>query len=187
MAQSSPMPKISKRKYYRPLQNVLELPNLIEIQTKSYDWFIREGIKGVFDEVNPIVDFSGKQYELSFGDYFLDEPKFTEKVSREKKINYEAPLKVEVTLKNLETKKSKTQEVFLSDFPVMTKQGTFIINGVERVIISQLVRSAGVFFNAEEAGGNKYFGAKIIPGRGAWLEMETATSGDIFVKIDRRR
>ena len=187
MAQTSSMPKVSKRKYYRPLHDVLELPNLIEIQTKSYDWFLKEGIKEVFDEINPIVDFSGKQYELSFGNYYLDEPKFPEKISRGKKINYEAPLKVEVTLKNLETKKSKTQEVFLSDFPVMTKQGTFIINGVERVIISQLVRSAGVFFNAEISGGNKYFGAKIIPGRGAWLEMETATNGAIYVKIDRKR
>ncbi len=187
MAQDSPMPKTSKRKYYRPLQSVLDLPNLIEIQTKSYDWFIREGIKEVLDEVSPIVDFSGEMYSLSFGDYYLDEPKYTEKVSREKKINYEAPLKVEVTLKNLQSGKTKKQEVFLSDLPLMTKQGTFVINGVERVVISQLVRSAGVFFSAEEIGGNKFFGAKVIPSRGAWLEIETATNGAIYAKIDRRR
>lgn len=187
MPQTSSMAKGSKRKYYRPLQDALDLPNLIEIQTNSYNWFIKEGIKEVLDEVNPIIDFSGEQYSLSFGNYYLDDAKYPESVAREKKINYEAPLKVEVTLKNLQTKKSKTQEVFLSDLPLMTKQGTFIINGVERVIISQLVRSAGVFFTAEEIGGNKHFGAKIIPGRGAWLEMETSASGAIFAKIDRRR
>lgn len=183
----NPRIKSQKRKYYRPIQSVQDLPNLIETQTNSYDWFIREGIKEVFDEVSPIVDFSGSQYELSFGDYYLDDAKYPEKNAREKKVNYEAPLKVNVSLKNIETGKTKTQEVFLCDLPVMTKQGTFIINGVERVIISQLVRSAGVFFSAEEIGGNKYFGAKIIPGRGAWLEMETATNGAIYAKIDRRR
>ncbi|MDD3678676.1 MAG: DNA-directed RNA polymerase subunit beta [Patescibacteria group bacterium] len=187
MPQTSSMAKIMKRKYYRPLQNVLDLPNLIEIQTKSYDWFIKEGIKEVLDEISPIVDFSQTQYELYFGNYYLDDAKYPEKVAREKKANYEAPLKVEVTLKNLETGKSKTQEVFLCDLPIMTRQGTFVINGVERVIISQLLRSAGVFFTAEEASGNKYFGAKIIPGRGAWLELETASNGAIYAKIDRKR
>ncbi|MDD3480781.1 MAG: DNA-directed RNA polymerase subunit beta [Patescibacteria group bacterium] len=187
MAQSSNVATSVKRKYYRPLESVLDLPNLIEIQTNSYEWFIREGIKEVLDEVSPIVDFSGNQYSLSFGNYYLDEPKYSEKDSRKKKINYEAPLKVEVSLKNLETGKVKKQEVFLSDLPLMTEQGTFIINGVERVIISQLVRSAGVFFTAEEVGGNKFFGAKVIPGRGAWLELETATNGAIYAKIDRRR
>ncbi|MBW6431846.1 DNA-directed RNA polymerase subunit beta, partial [Patescibacteria group bacterium] len=187
MPQTSSMAKDQKRKYYRPLQSVLELPNLIEIQTNSYDWFIREGVKEVLDEVSPIIDFSGSHYELSFGNYYLDDAKYSEKIARQKKMNYEAPLKVEVSLKNKETGKTKTQEVFLCDLPLMTKQGTFIINGVERVIISQLVRSAGVFFTAEESAGNKYFGAKIIPGRGAWLELETSSSGAIFAKIDRRR
>ena len=187
MPQTSSLAKSAKRKYYRPLRSVLDLPNLIEIQTNSYNWFIREGVKEVLDEVSPIVDFSGSHYELSFGNYYLDDAKYTEKIARQKKMNYEAPLKVEVSLKNLESGKTKTQEVFLCDLPLMTKQGTFIINGVERVIISQLVRSAGVFFTAEEVGGNKYFGAKIIPGRGAWLEMETGTNGAIYAKIDRRR
>lgn len=178
---------VSKRKYYKPTQVVLELPNLIEIQTESYKWFIRDGIKEVFEEVNPIIDYSGNQFALSFGDWFLDEPKYSEKVAKEKKINFEAPLKVEVTLKNLETGKSKKQEVFLGDFPVMTERGTFIVNGVERVIISQLMRSAGVFFTSETTGDRKLFGAKVIPGRGAWLEMETAANGAMYVKIDRKR
>lgn len=187
MSKTIATPGTEKRKYYKPIQTVLDLPNLTEIQTNSYNWFIRDAIAEIFDEVNPIVDFSGKLLSVEFGDYFLDEPKFSEKVAREKKINFEAPLKVEVIVKNLETGKSKKQEIFMGDFPVMTKRGTFIINGVERVIISQLVRSAGVFFTAENLGDRKLFGAKIIPGRGAWLEMETAANGAIFVKIDRKR
>jgi DNA-directed RNA polymerase subunit beta len=187
MPQTTPTVSATKRKYYKPVQSVLDLPNLTEIQTKSYDWFIREGIAEIFDEVNPIVDFSGKLLSVSFGDYFLDEPKYSEKVAREKKINYEAPLKVEVIVENLENKKSKKQEIFMGDFPLMTPRGTFIINGVERVVISQLVRSAGVFFPASINGDRKLFGAKIIPGRGAWLEMETAANGAIYVKIDRKR
>lgn len=177
----------TKRKYYKPVQSVLELPNLTEIQTKSYNWFIRDGIAEIFDEVNPIVDFSGKLLSVSFGDYFLDEPKYSEKVAKEKKLNYESPLKVEVIIENLETKKIKKQEIFMGDIPVMTPRGTFIINGVERVVISQLVRSAGVFFPAATIGDRKLFGAKIIPGRGAWLEIETSAAGAMYVKIDRKR
>lgn len=187
MSKTIATPGAGKRKYYQPIQDVLELPNLIEIQTNSYEWFLREGIAEIFSEVNPIVDFSGKLISVEFGDYFLDEPKYSEKLAREKKQNFEAPLKVEVIVKNLETGKAKKQEIFMGDIPVMTKRGTFIINGVERVIISQLVRSAGVFFTADNIGDRKLFGAKIIPGRGAWLEMETAANGAIFVKIDRKR
>jgi DNA-directed RNA polymerase subunit beta len=176
------------RKFYQPTQEVLAMPDLTEIQTNSYNWFIREGIREVFDEVNPIADFSGKMLELSFGDYYLDEPKYSEKVSKEKKISYEAPLKVEVNIKNLETGKTKTQEIFMGDIPVMTAGGKFIVNGVERVIISQLVRSAGVFYNeADLHGDRKLFKGKIIPGNGAWLEFETAANGAIYVKIDRKR
>jgi DNA-directed RNA polymerase subunit beta len=177
----------SKRKFYKPIQNVLDIPDLTEVQTNSFNWFIREGIGEIFEEINPISDFSNKIFDLSFGNYFLDEPKYSEKVAKEKKINFEAPLKVEVSLKNKETGKTKTQEIFLCDVPLMTPRGTFIINGVERVVISQLVRSAGVFFTAEMAGDRKLFGAKIIPGRGAWLEIETAANGAIYVKIDRKR
>lgn len=176
------------RKYYQPIQEVLPMPNLTEIQTDSYNWFIREGIREVFDEVNPIVDYSGKMLELSFGNYYLDEPKYSEKVSKEKKISYESPLKVEVNIKNLETGKTKTQEIFMGDIPVMTSGGKFIVNGVERVIISQLVRSAGVFYNEfDMSGDRKLFKGKIIPGNGAWLEFETASNGAIYVKIDRKR
>lgn len=187
MPQTSPALGVGKRKYYHPSQVVLDLPDLTEIQTKSYDWFIKEGIGEVFAEINPIIDFSGKLLELSFGDYYLDEPKYSQKVARQKKINYESPLKVEVQLKNLETGKTKKQEVFLGDMPLMTERGTFIINGVERVVISQLLRSAGVFFTADNVGDRKLFGAKIIPGRGAWLEFETAANGAMYVKIDRKR
>lgn len=187
MPQTKVLEPKNNRKYYRPFRDALALPNLIEIQKNSYNWFVREGVREVLDEVSPIMDFSAKRYELSFGNYYVDEPKYAEKISRQKKVNYEAPLKVEVSLKNLETGKTKTQEVFLFDLPLMTERGTFIINGIERVVISQLARSAGVFFTAEESGGSKYFGAKIIPGRGAWLEIETATNGAIYAKIDRRR
>lgn len=187
MSKTSSEVEVGKRKFYQPIQTVLDLPNLTEIQTNSYNWFIREGIGEVFEEINPVVDFSGKLLSLSFGDYFMDEPKYSQKVARQKKINYEAPLKVEVHLKNLETGKTKKQEVFLGDIPVMTERGTFIVNGVERVVISQLLRSAGVFFTADHIGDRKLFGAKIIPGRGAWLEFETAANGAIYVKIDRKR
>lgn len=177
----------TKRKYYNPTQNVLDLPNLVEVQSESFKWFLEEGIKEVFEEINPIIDYSGEQYSLSFGDYYLDEPKYTEKEAKEKKVNYDAPLKLNVSLKNLKTGKSQKQEIFFIDLPIMTDKGTFIINGVEKVIISQLIRSAGVFFKADEIGGTKFFGAKLIPGRGAWLELETATNGVIYAKIDRRR
>jgi len=178
----------TKRKYYQSTQEVLNVPNLTEIQTKSYDWFLAEGIGEVFDEVNPIVDYSGNLLELSFGKYYLDEPKYSEKTSKEKKISYEAPLKVEINIKNLQTKKTKTQEIFMGDIPLMSQGGKFIINGVERVVISQLVRSAGVFYNeVDYSGDRKLFKAKIIPGRGAWLEFETASNGAMYVKIDRKR
>ncbi len=177
-----------KRKYYLATQEVLNIPNLTEIQTKSYNWFLREGIKEVFDEINPIVDYSGKLLELSFGNYYLDEPKYPEKTAKEKKISYEAPLKVEVHIKNLQTGKTKTQEIFMGDIPLMSMGGKFIINGVERVVISQLVRSAGIFYNeVEYSGDRKLFKGKIIPGRGAWLEFETASNGAMYVKIDRKR
>jgi DNA-directed RNA polymerase subunit beta len=176
------------RKYYKPSQEVLGMPNLTEIQTKSYEWFLREGIGEIFEEVNPIVDFSGKLLSLEFSNYFLDETKYSEKIAKEKKINFEAPLKVEVIVRDLEKGKSRTQEIFMGDIPVMTKRGTFIINGVERVVISQLVRSAGVFYNeADSSGDRKFFKGKIIPGRGAWLEFETASNGAMYVKIDRKR
>jgi DNA-directed RNA polymerase subunit beta len=149
-----------QRKYFCKSQEVLSLPNLIEIQTASYDWFIKEGIKEILDEISPIEDFTGKLMELSFGDYYLEEEKYSEKIAKIKKMNYEAPLKVMVELKNKATGKVKTQEVFMGDLPIMTKRGTFIINGVERVIVSQLVRSAGVFFTADKGRDRKLLAPK---------------------------
>jgi DNA-directed RNA polymerase subunit beta len=175
------------RKFLNPSVNVLDLPNLIEVQTESFDWFMRDGLKELFDEIFPISDFTGEIMEMEIKDYWLGEPKYSEKMAKEKKVSYEAPLKANIELSIKETKKKKTQEVFLGDMPVMTARGTFIINGVERVVVSQLVRSNGVFFTSENVTGTDYFGAKIIPSRGAWLEIETAPQDVLYAKIDRKR
>ncbi|MBN1585437.1 DNA-directed RNA polymerase subunit beta [Candidatus Uhrbacteria bacterium] len=165
----------------------MDLPDLIEVQKKSYDWLFRQGIRELFEEVSPVTDFIGRDLELYFLDYYLDEPKFDEKTAKAKNLNYEAPLRVKARLINKRNAESKEQEIYLGEFPLMTDRGTFIVNGVERVVVSQLVRSAGVFFTAEPFRARKYFGAKIIPNRGAWLEMETDQSNVIWVKIDRKR
>ncbi len=180
-------PREQKRKYFTKTQEVLPLPNLIEVQTNSYNWFLSSGIKEVFEEISPVTDFTGTVMELNFGDYYLEEPKYSEKVAKEKNATYEASLKVKIELKNLETKKTRAQEVFLGDLPLMTDRGTFIINGVERVVVSQLIRSPGAFFTKELAVGQELFGGKIIPRRGAWLEFETSSNNVIWVKIDRKR
>ncbi|TRZ80245.1 DNA-directed RNA polymerase subunit beta [bacterium] len=165
----------------------LPLPNLIEIQLNSYKWFFEEGLKSLFQEISPIVDYSGKELELSFIDYYLDEPKHTEISAREHNASYEASLKVRLNLENKKTAETKEQDIFMGDFPLMTNRGTFILNGVERVIVSQLARSPGVFFNSRYENGRHYFGAKIIPNRGAWLEFETDNHNTIYVKVDRKR
>jgi len=175
------------RKYLNPSPDVLALPNLTEVQTDSFKWFLREGLAELFEEVSPIDDYTGKLVSISFKDYWLGDPKYSEKLSKEKKVTYEAPLKANVEIHVKETNKKKIQEVFLGDMPVMTDRGTFIINGVERVVVSQLVRSPGVYFTSEETNSGTSFGAKVIPGRGAWLEIETATGDGIFAKIDRKR
>jgi len=169
------------------MRDAMELPDLIEVQKYSYDWFFREGLRELFDEISPIKDFIGRDLELSFTDYYLDEPKFDEKTSKEKNITYEAPLRVKTRLANKRSGESKEQEIYLGDLPIMTERGTFVVNGIERVVVSQLVRSAGVFFTSEFLRGRKYYGAKIIPNRGAWVEMETDASNVIWVKIDRKR
>ena len=178
---------MSTRKSFSKSTEVMPMPDLIEIQTDSYKWFLREGLAELFDEINPVADFIGRDLELYFDDYYLDEPKFTELESREKNITYEAPLRVKTRLVNKKTGRALNQEVFLGDFPVMTDKGTFIINGIERVIVSQLIRSAGVMFTAEFVKGKKCYGAKIIPNRGAWLEIETDSNKVIWVRIDRKR
>ncbi len=167
--------------------DAMELPDLIEVQKHSYDWFVSQGLKELFQEISPITDFIGRDLELYFENYYLDEPKFEEKISKAKNITYEAPLRVKTRLVNKRTGESKDQEIYLGDLPLMTDRGTFVINGTERVVVSQLVRSAGVFFTSEFYRGRKYYGAKIIPNRGAWLEMETDASNVIWVKIDRKR
>ncbi len=161
--------------------------NWLGIQVDSYRWFLEKGLRELFDEISPIKDHSGNELELSFLDYQFDEPKYTEAQSMEKDLTYEAPLRANIKLVNRLTKDTKVQEVYLGDFPVMTARGTFIVNGVERVVISQIIRSPGAYFTANIWRGKKLFGAKLIPNRGAWLEFETEADGAITVKIDRRR
>ncbi len=177
----------AERVYFTPVREAISLPDLIEVQQKSYDWFFAEGLKELFDEVSPIKDFIGRDLELYFESYYLDEPKFHEKEAKARNTTYEAPIKVKVTLVNQKTGEVKEQEIYLGDIPLMTDRGTFVINGVERVVVSQLIRSAGVFFTSELTRGRNYYGAKIIPNRGAWLEIETDANNVIYVKIDRKR
>lgn len=177
---------LSKRKFFSPV-SMVSLPNLIETQLNSYDWFLEKGLRDLLTEINPITDFTGKDLELSFSDYYLDEPKYDEVTAKNKNISYEAPLRCKVKLIIKKTGEIKEQEIYLGDFPIMTDRGTFVINGVERVVVSQLIRSPGVFFAMEYQKGKRLFGAKIIPNRGAWLELDTDFDGAISVKIDRKR
>ncbi|MBU1118484.1 DNA-directed RNA polymerase subunit beta [Patescibacteria group bacterium] len=178
---------VGKRKYFTDKHEVIDLPDLIEVQKSSYEWFMEEGLRELFDEISPITDFTGKDLELVVGDYYLDEPKNSEMVAKSRNATYEAAVRVMVELKNKQTGEIKEQEVYLGEFPLMTDRGTFIVNGVERVVVSQLIRSPGVFFTETEVKGEKLFGAKVIPNRGAWLEFETDSHGVIYVKIDRKR
>jgi DNA-directed RNA polymerase subunit beta len=166
----------------------LPLPYLITLQKESWDSLWNRDIKELFSEISPIRDYTGKELELWFLDYKLDEPRYkTDLDARNNNDSYEAALRVRTKLVNLITKEIKEQEVFLTDFPLMTDRGTFVVNGVERVAISQLIRSPGAFFTVQNLRGKKYFGAKIIPNRGAWLEFESEPSGFIGVRIDRKR
>jgi DNA-directed RNA polymerase subunit beta len=166
---------------------VFAQPNLIEIQLRSYEWLVKDGLRELFREISPVVDHTGKEFELHFLNYHFDKPKFSEEQSKDKDVTYEAALRVNLKLVNKTTKETKTQKVYFGDFPTMTERGTFIINGVERVVVSQLIRSPGVHFTANVFRGEKFFGAKVIPNRGAWLEFETEQDGFIGVKIDRKR
>ncbi len=180
-----PLSSTDRRFFTR--ESYVPLPDLIEIQKNSYDWFLKFGIKELFEEVSPITDFSGRDLELYLENYYLDEARFDEVVCRERNITFEAPLRVTARLLNKRTKETKTQEIYLGDVPVMTTRGTFVINGIERVVVSQLIRSAGAFFMAENVRGRRYYGAKIIPNRGAWIEIETDQSNVIWIKVDRKR
>jgi len=181
---SQGLPKKYFKKYRKPL---VELPDLIEPQRESFRWLIEEGIKDVFKEFSPITDYSEKKFELHLKKYELGKPKVSPEFAKENKLTYDAPLRATIVLKNKTFAGEKEQEIFMTDLPVMTEHGTFIINGVERVIVPQLARSYGIFFTASESKGKMYFGAKIIPARGAWVEIESESDGIVYVKIDRKR
>ncbi|OJI09240.1 MAG: DNA-directed RNA polymerase subunit beta [Candidatus Vogelbacteria bacterium CG10_big_fil_rev_8_21_14_0_10_49_38] len=177
-----------KKKYFsRYKKPLVAVPDLVEVQKQSYDWLIKTGLKELFKEYSPIRDYSEKKFELEFAGFQLDEPKYDEYYARENNLSYDAPLRLRVKLINKLFNQEKEQEIFLADFPLMTSHGTFIINGIERVIVPQLARSFGIFFTANEIKGRKFFGAKIIPARGAWIELETEIDDAIYVRIDRRR
>jgi DNA-directed RNA polymerase subunit beta len=175
------------RVYYTQQDDAIDLPSLVDHQNKSFQWFVDEGLGELLAEISPIDDYTGTKLSLSFKDYHFDEPKMTEAAARENNVSYDAPLKATVELTNKVTGEVKEQEIYLGDYPWMTTRGTFVINGAERVVVSQLIRSAGVFFTSDQHGSSNLYGAKVIPGRGAWLEFETAASGAVFVKIDRKR
>lgn len=175
------------RRSYSRINEVLEVPNLIEIQQKSYEWFLEEGLREMFQDISPIQDFTGNLV-LEFIDYSLGEPKYTVDDAKERDVTYAAPLRVKVRLINKETGEVKEQEVFMGDFPLMTETGTFIINGAERVIVSQLVRSPSVYFSTKvDKNGKSTYTATVIPNRGAWLELEMDAKDIIYVRIDRTR
>jgi len=165
----------------------IKKPFFPEIQLISWEWFVKKGIAELFKEISPIRDYTGKEYEIYFLDYKFDEPKFTEEESWQRGSTFEASLRANIKLINLTTKAETEQEVYLGDYPIMTERGTYVINGVERVVVSQFIRSAGVYFTAKALKGRKFFGAKIIPDRGSWLEFETELDGSIGVKIDKHR
>jgi len=177
-----------EKKYFGKFKEPLTtIPNLVISQIQSFDWLIKEGLKEVFQEFSSIQDFSQKKFTLDFSGFELAKPKYDEYYAKDNKLSYEAPLKVKVRLKNHIMKTEKEQEIFMADFPLMTPHGTFIISGIERVIVPQLARSFGVFFTSQVIRGKKTFGAKIIPSRGAWVEIETDIEGILYVRIDKKR
>jgi DNA-directed RNA polymerase subunit beta len=177
-----------QKKYFSKYKEpTIPIPNLVEVQINSFNWFLKEGLKELFEEFFPILDYTEKEFTLDFLGFSVGEPKHNEHYCLTNNLTNEASLKIKVKLTNKEFNYSKEQEIFLSDLPAMTPRGTFIINGVERVVVPQLARSFGVYFTAEETKGKKYFGAKIIPNRGAWIEIETEPGGVIYARIDRKR
>jgi DNA-directed RNA polymerase subunit beta len=179
-----------KQRYsFARIQDAISVPTLIETQINSFEWFRKEGLRELFDEISPITDFTGKNMELRFLDYQFGEPRYDEYECRERDMTYAAPLRVNVQLRILTTGELKESEIFLGDFPLMTENGTFVINGAERVVVSQLIRSPGVYFKEEKdpTSGRGLHSAKLIPNRGAWLEFETNKRDVISVKVDRKR
>jgi DNA-directed RNA polymerase subunit beta len=189
VAESSRASAITPRRRYARIPEVLEIPNLIELQLTSFDWFVDKGLRELFDEISPIKDFTGKVMELHFLDYEFGAPKYAELECRTKDLTFGRPLYVNVELLIKETGEIQRQRVYMGDFPFMTDQGTFIINGAERVVVSQLVRSPGVYYSAADdpTSGRTLYSAKVIPNRGAWLEFETSNKDLLSVKVDRKR
>jgi DNA-directed RNA polymerase subunit beta len=177
----------AKRVFFTQDDTALALPNLIAHQLDSFKWFVQEGLGEIFAEISPIEDYTGQKLELRIKDYHFEEPKLSEIEAHENNVSFEAPLKATVELTNKVTGEVKEQEIYLGEYPWMTNRGTFVINGAERVVVSQLIRSSGVFFTADNSGARSNYGAKVIPNRGAWLEFETTNAGVLYVKIDRRR
>ncbi len=177
----------NSRTFFTEGDQALPIPDLITHQKDSWEDFVRSGLREVFNELNPIDDYTGQKLSLRFKDYYFKEPVEDEKTTKYNLSTYAAPLHVQIELTNKVTGEVKEQDIYFGDYPWMTDRATFIINGTERVVVSQLIRSAGVFFTADENNGRRYYGAKVIPGRGAWLEFETTVGGCINVKIDRRR
>ena len=177
-----------EKKYFAKHKKALTvMPNLVESQVTSFNWFLEKGLEEVFKEYSSIKDYSEKKFELDFTDVKLSLPKYDEYYAKDNKLSYEASIKVIVRFKNKIVNSTKEQEIFMSELPIMTSHGTFIIAGIERVIVPQLARSFGVFFTANDIRGKNHFGAKIIPARGAWIEIETESDGGIYVRIDRKR
>ena len=178
---------LEKKYFSRYKKPLVPFPNLIENQLISFNWLIETGLKEVFKEFSPINDYSEKKFQLDITSFVLGEPKFDEEYTKINKLTYEGALKVRVKLLNKSIGTSKEQEIFMADMPLMTKHGTFIINGVERVIVPQLTRSFGVFFTEQDIKDKRYFGSKIIPARGVWIEVESDSDGAIYVRIDKKR
>ncbi len=182
------MQKKREKKYFeRYIKPRVELPNLVYPQIESFEWLIKEGIAEVIKEFSPLSDYSGKKFDLEFSSFEIGEPKCDEFHAKENMLTYDAPMRAKVKLKNKTLGTEKEQEIFLADFPMMTDHGTFIINGVERVVVAQLARSFGVFFGQQVLKGSPYFTAKVIPSRGAWVEFESEPDNVVYVKIDRKR
>src|ERR687885_619298 len=180
--------RVGRRNFGR-IPSVMPMPNLIQIQIDSFDWFKNTGLKELFEEISPITDFTGKNMELRFLDFHFGEPRYSVFECRQRDMTYAAPLRVRVQLLIKETGEIKESEIFMGDFPMMTETGTFIINGAERVVVSQLVRSPGAYFKLEDdpTTGRKLCFTKLIPNRGAWLEFETSNKDVLSVKVDRKR
>ena len=181
------MEAITKKFFGQYRESLAELPNLVEMQKKSYELLVAEGLAEIFKEFSPISDYSKKKFDLEFAGFELSPPRFDEHYARENKLSYDTPLRARVRLTNKTLGVVKEQEIFMADFPVATDRGTFVVNGVERVVVPQLARSFGIFFTAQELKAGRFFGAKMIPSRGAWIEIETDADEVIWVKIDRKR